>query len=150
MRGGGDPFLSTPIPLITLASCTPQIRPVLIPVPKGGGYKVYRSAKDWAPRPSQNQDALGSSDTSFLTIMRPHSSTTPVAVNQGQISKGAALFLPRIPFYGFLWPVFSTLFLFILTRDRRITLTLLSECFLPSYQMAPALEVKALCLVSCF
>lgn len=46
MRGGGDPFLPTPTPLITLASCTPRIRPVLIPVPKGGGCKVYRSAKD--------------------------------------------------------------------------------------------------------
>lgn len=94
-------FLPTPTPLITLASCTPRIRPALIPVPKGGGCKVYRSAKDGSSA-SQNQNALGSPDTSFLTITRPHSSTTPVAVNQGQISKGAALFLPRIPFYGFL------------------------------------------------
>lgn len=93
--------LPTPTPLITLASCTPRIRPALIPVPKGGGCKVYRSARDGSSA-SQNQDALGSPDTSFLTITRPHSSTTPVAVNQGQISKGAALFLPRIPFYGFL------------------------------------------------
>lgn len=38
--------LPTPTPLITLASCTPRIRPALIPVPKGGGCKVYRSARD--------------------------------------------------------------------------------------------------------
>lgn len=49
--------------------------------------------------------------------MCSHNSTTPAAGNQGRISKGAAIFLPGISSYGFLWPVFSTPFIFILNRE---------------------------------
>lgn len=118
MRGGRDCVLYTAIPLITplpahrgegqCSSVLPNQEDARftnrIKIRRRG---CFRTGIAW----------VNLRHTHFLTITCPGNSTTPAAGRQGRISKGAAIFFPGIPSCGFLQPVFSTPFLFILNRE---------------------------------
>lgn len=153
LRGGDDSFLYILIPLIIPTSRTPRItRPVLIRVTKGGGCKVYKSAKNQAP---------GSvSEPGYSLNLRhplPHHHVPsqlhhPSCWKSRADLKGCSYLFTRSTF---LWLPSACLlhpdsFYLKLRHGRINSHTLSLEWSLSSSQSVPALEVKALCLVSCF
>lgn len=153
MRGGDDSFLYILIPLIIPTSRTPRItRPVLIRVTKVGGCKVYKSAKNQAP---------GSvSEPGYSLNLRhplPHHHVPsqlhhPSCWKSRADLKGCSYLFTRSTFQ---WLPSACLLhpdsFYLKPRHGRINShTLSSEWSLSSSQLVPALEVKALCLVSCF
>lgn len=89
-----------------------------------------------ALQPFQSQGPLGSAKTHTLPHHRAPSQLHHTSCCKSTVDlKGCNYLFTGIPFYGSLQPTLSALFLFILNYSYT-----LSECFLPNFQMAPALE----------